>query len=113
MYLEKYRGILTIPYSAKTYVNVFIAYLFQYEDDFQVSVRMSTYLVAFIICNYSNITATTRNNIQISVYAPPTMINQAYYALNISLDILDYYQSFFDHAYPLPKLGMYIQYFLL
>ena len=79
--------------------------VFQYRDDFETSVKMSTYLVAIVVCDYANISVTTKNNVKVSVYAPITMISQANYSLNIATQILEYYQEFFDVPYPLPKLG--------
>lgn len=75
-------------------------------DQFEVSRTMSTYLVAFVVCDYRNVSNTTRHNITVSVFAPPTMINQADYALQVASHIFDYYQDFFGVQYPLPKQGV-------
>ncbi|XP_042237280.1 endoplasmic reticulum aminopeptidase 1-like isoform X3 [Homarus americanus] len=72
-------------------------------DEFQESVEMSTYLVAFIVCDYDLVYNFTEHNVKVSVYAPPNMINQANYSLRIASHILDYYDKFFGVAYPLPK----------
>nr|XP_027215499.1 endoplasmic reticulum aminopeptidase 1-like [Penaeus vannamei] len=72
-------------------------------DQFQESVEMSTYLVAFVVCDYDHVTNKTSNNVSVSVYAPPMMISQASYALRMATQILDFYESFFGVPYPLPK----------
>ncbi|KAK7866387.1 hypothetical protein R5R35_009814 [Gryllus longicercus] len=72
-------------------------------DHFQESVEMSTYLVAFVICDYDHITNMTRHNKSVSVYAPREMISQADFALHTAVDIMDYYEEFFMVPYPLPK----------
>ncbi|XP_068243383.1 endoplasmic reticulum aminopeptidase 1-like isoform X1 [Palaemon carinicauda] len=72
-------------------------------DEFQESKDMSTYLVAFIVCDYDKVTNFTDNKVAVSVYAPPTMISQANYALRMATHILEFYESFFGVAYPLPK----------
>jgi aminopeptidase N len=35
-------------------------------DTFQTSVSMSTYLVAFVVCDYANLTETTLNGVMVS-----------------------------------------------
>ncbi|XP_045130834.1 endoplasmic reticulum aminopeptidase 1-like isoform X2 [Portunus trituberculatus] len=72
-------------------------------DSFEESKIMSTYLVAFVVCDYKSVSNMTRHNISLSVYAPPTMIDQAGYALQVASHIFDFYQDFFGIKYPLPK----------
>ncbi|XP_045619599.1 endoplasmic reticulum aminopeptidase 1 isoform X2 [Procambarus clarkii] len=72
-------------------------------DEFQESVEMSTYLVAFVVCDYARVSVLTKHNVNVSVYAPPNMISQAKYALRIASHILDFYDMFFGVSYPLPK----------
>lgn len=74
-------------------------------DQFQPSVEMSTYLVAFVICDFANVSKSTSDGIKVSIYAPSTMISQADYALDVTIKLLDYYQEFFRVSYPLPKQG--------
>uniref|UniRef100_A0AAY4ECQ9 Aminopeptidase n=1 Tax=Denticeps clupeoides TaxID=299321 RepID=A0AAY4ECQ9_9TELE len=73
------------------------------EDHFETSVRMSTYLVAFIICDFLSIRKTTKHGVEIAVYAVPEKISQAEYALNTAVTLLDFYDDYFDIPYPLPK----------
>lgn len=37
------------------------------EDWFAASVKMSTYLVAFIICDFKSVTATTSSGVQVCI----------------------------------------------
>ncbi|XP_050726718.1 endoplasmic reticulum aminopeptidase 1-like isoform X3 [Eriocheir sinensis] len=75
-------------------------------DEFEVSKVMSTYLVAFVVCDFKSVKNMTRYKIPLSVFAPPTMINQADYALQVASHIFDFYQDFFGVEYPLPKLDL-------
>ncbi|KAM4808521.1 endoplasmic reticulum aminopeptidase 1 isoform 2-T2 [Rhinophrynus dorsalis] len=73
------------------------------EDHFDVSVKMSTYLVAFIVSDFKSISQVTDHGIKISVYAAPDKIDQATYALQAAVKLLDFYEEYFDIPYPLPK----------
>ncbi|XP_023702695.1 endoplasmic reticulum aminopeptidase 1 isoform X2 [Cryptotermes secundus] len=73
------------------------------RDDFQESVEMSTYLVAFVVCDYKRITKQTQKKVSVSVYAPNEMISQASFALSTAADAMDFYEEFFGIPYPLPK----------
>lgn len=66
---------------------------------------MSTYLVALVVCDYSRIQALSKSGVVLSIYAPPHLISQAQFALNVTTKLIDFYQSFFGIPYPLPKQG--------
>lgn len=78
---------------------------FQLRDDFQESVEMSTYLVAFVVCDFKRVSELTKRNISVSVYASEAMLPQARYAVTTAARIMDYFESFFGVHYPLPKQG--------
>ena len=46
-------------------------------DTFASSVKMSTYLVAFVVCDYSSLDKRTSNDVKVSVYTPPDQLDQA------------------------------------
>ncbi|XP_051541059.1 endoplasmic reticulum aminopeptidase 1 isoform X2 [Myxocyprinus asiaticus] len=73
------------------------------EDHFDTTVKMSTYLVAFIICDFHSISKKSQHGVEISVYTVPEKINQAEYALNTAVTLLDFYNDYFEIPYPLPK----------
>ncbi|KAM5167989.1 endoplasmic reticulum aminopeptidase 1 isoform 2-T2 [Callospermophilus lateralis] len=73
------------------------------EDHFDVTVRMSTYLVAFIISDFESVSKMTKSGVKVSVYAVPDKINQADYALNAAVTLLEFYEDYFSIPYPLPK----------
>ncbi|XP_076995203.1 endoplasmic reticulum aminopeptidase 1 [Tamandua tetradactyla] len=73
------------------------------EDHFDVTVKMSTYLVAFIISDFESVSKMTKSGVKVSVYAEPNKINQADYALNAAVTLLEFYEDYFSIPYPLPK----------
>ncbi|KAJ8921510.1 hypothetical protein NQ315_003128 [Exocentrus adspersus] len=70
-------------------------------DNYEESLPMSTYLIAFVVSDFQCIT-----NGKISIWARRSALNQAHYGLEIAPTILEYYEKFFGIEYPLPKLDM-------
>uniref|UniRef100_A0A336KRZ8 Aminopeptidase N n=2 Tax=Culicoides sonorensis TaxID=179676 RepID=A0A336KRZ8_CULSO len=70
-------------------------------DIYEESVPMSTYLVAFVICDFKSL---TEGNV--SVWARPEAIQSAAYALKIGVKLLEFLETFFNVSYPLPKTDM-------
>ena len=64
---------------------------------------MSTYLVAFAICDYTRITKKTNRGISVSVYTPNSLVNQANMTLETATFMMDYFEQFFDIPYPFLK----------
>ncbi|EPY73395.1 endoplasmic reticulum aminopeptidase 1 [Camelus ferus] len=73
------------------------------EDHFDVTVKMSTYLVAFIVSDFKSVSKMTKSGVKVSVYAVPDKINQADYALDAAVTLLEFYEDYFSIPYPLPK----------
>lgn len=76
------------------------------QDEFEkTSVNMSTYLVAFIVADF---TPNTKNvsETQVSVYSVPEKNGHTEYALSITSKLLEFYNNFFDINYPLKKLDL-------
>lgn len=73
------------------------------EEHFKVSVKMSTYLVAFIVSDFKSISKMTRRGVKVSVYTAPDKINQADYALDAAVKLLEFYEDYFRIPYQLPK----------
>uniref|UniRef100_A0A8C4ZTR0 Aminopeptidase n=1 Tax=Gadus morhua TaxID=8049 RepID=A0A8C4ZTR0_GADMO len=73
------------------------------EDHFATSVKMSTYLVAFVICDFRSVSATTSSGVKVSIYAAPEKLHQTHYALEVAVKTLDFYEKYFNINYPLPK----------
>ena len=77
----------------------------QIRDEFQETVEMSTYLVAFVVCDFVTISKMSEKNVNVSVIASKDKIDQAHFALESATKIMDYYDEFFGVEYPLPKQG--------
>uniref|UniRef100_A0A3Q4GET6 Leucyl/cystinyl aminopeptidase n=1 Tax=Neolamprologus brichardi TaxID=32507 RepID=A0A3Q4GET6_NEOBR len=76
------------------------------QDEFEkTSINMSTYLVAFIVADF---TPNTKNvsETQVSVYSVPEKNGHTEYALTITSKLLEFYNNFFDINYPLKKLDL-------
>lgn len=73
---------------------------------FQPTVKMSSYLIAFIISDFESISKKTKNGILVSVYTPPGKTHLARYALDAAVGMLDYYQSAYGIEFPLPKCDL-------
>ncbi|KAM9253523.1 endoplasmic reticulum aminopeptidase 1 [Dugong dugon] len=73
------------------------------EDHFDVTVKMSTYLVAFIVSDFKSVSKMTKSGVKVSVYAVQDKINQTEYALDAAVTLLEFYEDYFSIPYPLPK----------
>ncbi|XP_072521294.1 endoplasmic reticulum aminopeptidase 2 [Salminus brasiliensis] len=77
-----------------------------FEDRFETSVQMSTYLVAFIVCDFKSVSKRTVTGIDVSIYAVPHKWHQTHYALEAAVKLLEFYETYFNIYYPLPKLDL-------
>lgn len=73
---------------------------------FDETVRMSSYLVAFTVCDFKTMSARTKDGIHVRVLVPSDQQNQAEYALFSATALLTYFQDFFNITYPLSKLDL-------
>ncbi|XP_063336384.1 aminopeptidase N-like [Pelmatolapia mariae] len=74
------------------------------KTKFEPTKKMSTYLLAIIVSDYTYIN-TTQKDPQIRIWARRKAIDlgQGNYALNVTGPILDFFQSYYNIAYPLTK----------
>jgi hypothetical protein len=73
---------------------------------FATSVRMSTYLVAFIVCDFENVTTATARGLPVSLWAPQGRAEASRFALDVAARVVDAYESFFGVLFPLPKIDL-------
>lgn len=76
-------------------------------DHYNVSVPMSTYIVAFVVSDFEYRMANrSLSKPEFRVWARKDAIDQAEYAKDIGPRILTYYEEYFNITFPLPKQDM-------
>ena len=72
---------------------------------FKQTVKMSTYLVAFVISNFESIQKNSSKNVLIEVAGRPEAIRnkEGDYALDEAAQIIDFFADYFNIRYPLDK----------
>ncbi|KRK04209.1 aminopeptidase Ey isoform X3 [Drosophila yakuba] len=72
--------------------------------EFEQSVPMSTYLVAYSVNDFSFKPSTLPNGALFRTWARPNAIDQCDYAAEFGPKVLQYYEQFFGIKFPLPKI---------
>ncbi|XP_036166331.1 leucyl-cystinyl aminopeptidase isoform X3 [Myotis myotis] len=75
------------------------------QDEFFESVKMSTYLVAFIVGEMKNLSQDV-NGTLVSIYSIPEKIGQVHHALETTVKLLEFFQNYFEIQYSLKKLDL-------
>lgn len=71
---------------------------------FERSPRMSTYLLAFVVGELQSKTATTKDGVEVNVWATPAQSAESLdFPLDIAVRSIEFYNDYFGTAYPLPK----------
>ncbi|XP_029649744.1 puromycin-sensitive aminopeptidase [Octopus sinensis] len=73
---------------------------------FERSPKMSTYLLAFIIGEFDYLEGRDSDNVLVRVYTPLEKRDQGQFALDVTVKTLPFYKSYFNIAYPLPKIDL-------
>ncbi|KAH9512377.1 hypothetical protein Btru_039352 [Bulinus truncatus] len=76
------------------------------KDVYAKTIKMSTYLLAFIVCDFSFTTNMTENGVVFRTWSRPEAVNSTEYALDVGIKILTYFEKFFNVYYPLSKQDM-------
>ncbi|CAB1319877.1 unnamed protein product [Coregonus sp. 'balchen'] len=71
----------------------------------KTSVNMSTYLVAFIVANFTSVSRNVSKTL-VSVYSVPEKKEHTHYALDTASRLLQFYNTLFEIDYPLRKLDL-------
>ena len=75
-------------------------------DHYQQSVKMSTYLLAFVVSKFRFTEATRSNNVRFRIWSTPNSLDQTEYAKDIGPQMIEYFESYFNVPFPLPKQDM-------
>jgi len=75
-------------------------------DHYQESVKMSTYLVAFVVSKFKFEETTRENNVRFRIWSEPNSLDQTAYARDIGPKMLEFFESYFNVKFPLPKQDM-------
>ncbi|KAI5056620.1 hypothetical protein GOP47_0028438 [Adiantum capillus-veneris] len=73
---------------------------------FQVSPRMSTYLVALVVGELEYLESETPTGNKVRVYCEVGKAEQGKFALDVATKTLPFYEEYFGTPYPLPKMDM-------
>ncbi|KAG0416560.1 hypothetical protein HPB47_006321 [Ixodes persulcatus] len=73
---------------------------------FEKTVKMTTYLVAVIVCDFTHISGNSSGGVQVRIFARKDEIDKTEYALGAALKVLTYFEEYFAIKYPLPKLDL-------
>jgi len=97
---SEYKALSNMPVESNVTINGITT------TKFGKTVKMSTYLVAFIVCDFAykeNITG-IGHNITMRVYSSPPQVNNTDYGLRLGTEMMTYLEEFFGVVYPMPKL---------
>ena len=75
-------------------------------DHYQESVKMSTYLVAFVVSKFKYKEITRSNDVRFRIWSEPNSLDQTAYARDIGPKILEFFEGYFNVKFPLPKQDM-------
>ncbi|ESN98011.1 hypothetical protein HELRODRAFT_85052 [Helobdella robusta] len=73
-------------------------------DIFEKTVKMSTFLLAFVVCDFQSKSTMTRSGVNVSVFSPSETISDVDFSLNISTRMLEFFEEFYQTKYPLKKI---------
>ena len=75
-------------------------------DKYRQSVKMSTYLVAFVVSKFKFVETTRENNVRFRIWSEPNSLDQTSYANEIGPKMLEFFEGYFNVKFPLPKQDM-------
>lgn len=74
---------------------------------FGTTPRMSSYLVAFVVGEFHKKTTTTKNGVQVSIWATQTQPPESLdFPLDTAARTIEFFDEYFDTPYPLPKADL-------
>ncbi|KAK6991269.1 aminopeptidase N, partial [Biomphalaria glabrata] len=89
--------------NSTTFVEDGVTYV---KDVYAQTKKMSTYLLAFVVSDFSYIQTTTKDGVLCRAWARQEEVSSTAYALNITTQGLAFFEELFGVSFPLPKLDM-------
>ncbi|KAF0991426.1 hypothetical protein HZS_4832, partial [Henneguya salminicola] len=74
--------------------------------EYKPTLKMSTYLVAFVIHDFESISSVSKGGTKINVWLPSEMLEHGKFAIELTPKVLDFYENLFKIPYPLEKLDL-------
>ncbi|KAH8278476.1 hypothetical protein KR018_003846 [Drosophila ironensis] len=102
-YNNRFRGISNMPVKQTRPHETLEDYIW---CEFQESVAMSTYLVAYSVNDFSFEASTIAQGPVFRTWARPNAVDQCHFAAEFGPKILKYYEDFLGIEFPLPKIDM-------
>ena len=100
MYQPGYTALSNMPLKVRHVAKSLII------DSFEASMKMPTYLLNYVISDYTPSKTTTVNKTVIGVWSPARTSSSRELALQTANTTLPFYEDLFKSQYPLPKLDM-------
>ncbi|TDG52379.1 hypothetical protein AWZ03_001209 [Drosophila navojoa] len=100
-YHKRYNGLSNMPVKEIKPNEEIADYIW---CEFEESVPMSTYLVAYSVNDFSHKPSTLPNSTLFRTWARPNAIEQCDYAAEVGPKVLQYYEDLFGIKFPLPKI---------
>lgn len=98
---KKFKAISNMPLAKQTpMANNWV------QDEFEETVPMSTYLIAYSVndFDYDEVTLNLNNDVVFRTWARKDAMTQVEYAGWVGPKVLEYYEGIFDIKFPLPKI---------
>lgn len=77
-------------------------------SEFERTVPMSTYVIGFVVCDFTTITTKSKHGIVIRAVVPTEQESNGRYALESASKVITYFDDFFKIPYPLKKLDLIV-----
>ncbi|KAJ8327409.1 Aminopeptidase 2 mitochondrial, variant 2 [Batrachochytrium dendrobatidis] len=98
---SEYHAISNMPAtSVKTLPSGLVKY------SFAPTLRMSSYLIAYIVSNFESIEAKTKNGVIVRVFTQRQSTDLGKYALEVAVKVMEYFQATYAIPFPLPKCDL-------
>ena len=74
-------------------------------ETFKETPPMSTYLVAFVVSDFKQISKKSTKGVDVEVYAKPQSIDndEGKFSLDEATKLIDFFSDYFEIRYPIPK----------